>query len=311
MLREINSVTSEIDAENRDIQSKIEELQSERSDIKSSIREIRSNKDEIETVENQLDSLRADLVRSESRLEDVTDEKESIKNELDDLEQEAIEKAEDTTNQLRALEREKTELEIDIQNAKETVESNQSEITNLKADVHEIENLSAKKEAVNDQLKELRGKVQSIESSIVERFNNQMEEVIDALSYEGIERVWIKKRDVEVREGRRKVQKTVFDLNIVREVDGKVTNDVVSNLSESEREVTGLVLALAGYLVHDVGDVFPIIMMDSVEMIDATRLENLLEYMEEYVEFLIVATLPEDSDVMDVGTVIEKESVEI
>jgi hypothetical protein len=44
----------------------------------------------------------------------------------------------------------------------------------------------------------------------------------------------------------------MFDLHVIRSTgEGTTYEDSISHLSESEREVTGLVFALAGYLVHD------------------------------------------------------------
>jgi len=53
-------------------------------------------------------------------------------------------------------------------------------------------------------------------------------------------RIWLKCREMEVREGRQKVTKRIFDLHVVRQTNSGATyEDTVANLSESEREVTG------------------------------------------------------------------------
>lgn len=67
------------------------------------------------------------------------------------------------------------------------------------------------------------------------------------------------------------------------------------HLSESEREVTGLTFALAGYLVHDVHETVPFMLLDSLEAIDSNRLADLVTHFSEYVQFLVVALLPEDA----------------
>jgi len=73
----------------------------------------------------------------------------------------------------------------------------------------------------------------------------------------------------------------------------------VEHLSESEREVTGLVFALSGYLAHEVYETVPIVLLDSVEAIDSDRIAALVEYLEEYCEYLLVALLPEDAAALD------------
>jgi len=77
-----------------------------------------------------------------------------------------------------------------------------------------------------------------------------------------------------------------------------VYEDTVSHLSESEREVTGLVFALAGYLVHDVYEAVPFMLLDSLEAIDAERIAALVEYFADYVPYLVVALLPEDAQAL-------------
>jgi len=62
----------------------------------------------------------------------------------------------------------------------------------------------------------------------------------------------LERRETQIREGRRKVTKSVFGLHVIRSTDSGTTyEDTIAYLSESEREVTGLVFALAGYLAHD------------------------------------------------------------
>jgi uncharacterized protein YhaN len=78
-----------------------------------------------------------------------------------------------------------------------------------------------------------------------------------------------------------------------------VYEDTVDHLSESEREVTGLIVALAGYVAHDVYETVPMILLDSVEAIDASRIARLVKYIAETVPYLIVALLPEDAAALD------------
>jgi hypothetical protein len=88
----------------------------------------------------------------------------------------------------------------------------------------------------------------------------------------------------------------VFDFHIIRQTDSGMTfEDRVENLSESERKVTGLILALAGYLAHEVYETVPFMLLDSIEAIDSDRIVTLVEYFEEYTEYFVVALLPEDA----------------
>jgi len=115
-------------------------------------------------------------------------------------------------------------------------------------------------------------------------------------SVENLARIWIERRETEVRDGRRTVTRTRFELHIVRTAaDGTAYEDTIEHLSESEREVTGLVFALAGYLVHDVDETVPFIILDSLEAIDSNRIARVVEYFGDQAPYLVAALLPEDA----------------
>lgn len=73
----------------------------------------------------------------------------------------------------------------------------------------------------------------------------------------------------------------------------------MDHLSESERELVGLVFALAGYLVHKVYEQVPFMLLDSVEAFDSERLSTLIDYLADYADYLVVALLPGDAAVLD------------
>ncbi|MFD1686523.1 chromosome segregation protein SMC, partial [Halobellus litoreus] len=81
--------------------------------------------------------------------------------------------------------------------------------------------------------------------------------------------------------------------------NGAAYEDTIEHLSESEREVTGLIFALAGYLVHDLHETVPFMLLDSLEAIDSDRIADLVEYFADYADFLVVALLPEDAQALD------------
>jgi hypothetical protein len=70
---------------------------------------------------------------------------------------------------------------------------------------------------------------------------------------------------------------------------GAADEDTVAHLSETEREVTGLVFALAGYLVHTIYDTVPVMLLDSLEASDADRIAALVEYIANRAGYFVVA----------------------
>lgn len=80
---------------------------------------------------------------------------------------------------------------------------------------------------------------------------------------------------------------------------GTSYEDTVDHLSESEREVTGLVFALAGYFTHNVHESVPFILLDSLESIDAQRIAKLIDFLKKDSQYPLVVLLPEDADHLD------------
>jgi len=141
-----------------------------------------------------------------------------------------------------------------------------------------------------------RTRIEQLETAAVEAFNDQMDELLGLLEFRNIERIWLERRQADGGVGDRAVTKPTFELHVVRSTaEGRSYEDTVSHLSESEREVTGLVFALAGYLAHDVHERLPVLVLDSLEAIDSDRIARLVDYVGEYADHVVVALLPEDA----------------
>lgn len=76
-------------------------------------------------------------------------------------------------------------------------------------------------------------------------------------------------------------------------------HDMTEHISESEREVIGVIFALTGYIVHDVCETAPFVLLDSIEAIDSDRIASLIEYLAEYTRYLVVALQNDDVDALD------------
>jgi hypothetical protein len=142
--------------------------------------------------------------------------------------------------------------------------------------------------------------MENIEQQAIDEFNKHMKSVLNLLENENIERIWLEQTETEVQEGRRTVTKSVFDLHVVRQTNSGTTyKDSIGHLSESEREVTGLIFALARYLAHDVYETLPFMLLDSLEAIDSERITTLVGSFRAYTDYLIAALLPENARILD------------
>ncbi|WP_434521122.1 archaea-specific SMC-related protein [Halorubrum sp. AS12] len=275
--------------ERNEVRAEIEKL----TDRQSSLREAQR---EVERAEEQLDDVEAEIESTESRIADLEERIESKQAEIEELE--AAAESVDVDGYDEALERhrEANGIELRIERLEDEIDEIDDEIADREEAIERREDLRAEREELADRLTELRTRVDRIEENAVEEFNEHMETVLDILAYENLDRIWIERRETEVREGRRKVTRTKFDLHIVRSSpDGTAYEDTVDHLSESEREVTGLVFALAGYLVHDVYETVPFVLLDSLEAIDSDRIARVVDYFRTHADYLVAALLPEDA----------------
>ena len=275
--------------ERNEIRAEIQEL----TDKQSAIREAQR---EIERAEERLDAVETEIESTESRIADLEDRIESKREAIEEREAKVESIDVDGYDEALELHREANGIELRIERIEDEIDAIDAEIEERESAIERREELQADREALTDRLTELRTRVDRIEENAVEEFNDHMGTVLDILEYENLDRIWIERRETEVREGRRKVTRTQFDLHIVRSSpDGTAYEDTVDHLSESEREVTGLVFALAGYLVHDVHETVPFVLLDSLEAIDSDRIARVVDYFRTHADYLVAALLPEDA----------------
>ncbi|WP_435346474.1 archaea-specific SMC-related protein [Haloarchaeobius sp. HRN-SO-5] len=280
---------------------------SERQSVKRDIEETKEQVSEYEQTRGELDDINArlseidvEIERKRDRIEDLEDRREELRESVTELEAEVEQKETTDYSELLSLHKDANEAEFELEQKEDELETVESEIAEIESLLDERSEYEERREQITEQLEELRNRIDRLEQEAVEAFNTHMEQVLDILEYENIERIWIERTEQRVREGRQKVDRQRFDLHIIRTTDdGQTYEDTVDHLSESEREVTGLVFALAGYLVHDVYESVPVMLMDSLEAIDSERISRLLDYLGGHADFLVVALLPEDANAIE------------
>ena len=290
-----------------DTLDRLRDLRSEKLDERS---EVRSEIDELTERRSSIRERRSKRERTERRLREVTSDLETARERVSELETEiadqrsTVEEYESTAEEIEIdnhdealeLHREINEIELRIDRLESQLADIEDEVAEREAAIETRDEVAAERDKISDRLADLRTRVDRIEEEAVDEFNEHMSTVLDILAYDNLDRIWIERRETDVREGRRKVTRTRFDLHVVRSTtDGSAYEDRIDHLSESEREVTGLVFALAGYLVHDVAETVPFILLDSLEAIDSDRIARVVGYFRDHTEYLITALLPEDA----------------
>jgi len=272
-----------------DIESDLDELKRER-------RERSKRRQRRETVERKLEEVADEIDRREETLAAKRAERERLTESIDSLETEIDELELDHVDDILALHRDANQLEFDL----EQLESEYDDVTDRIGEIEDRlateDDLRARRAEIQDRLEDLRTRIAQLEREAVDAFNTHMDEVLQILEYENLNRIWIE-RKASAGADSRVGERAEFELHVVRSTaTGATYEDTIDHLSESEREVTGIVFALAGYLVHDVYETVPFMLLDSMEAIDSERLADLVEYVASYPEFLVVALLPGDAE---------------
>ncbi|WP_124179216.1 archaea-specific SMC-related protein [Natrarchaeobius halalkaliphilus] len=276
-------------------------MQDELDDIEDTIQEHRRAIDRIERAEQSIDDTNAEI-------EQLREDRDAVVAEIDRLtsEQSSADlgsNIDETTKRYNAVRDELRNLRVEIDRTESELVDVTEKIDAIEDRVAAQNRLEEEREAIVERLEELRTKVEQTEMELVEQFNENIDMVLDLLEYKNIERIWIERTGASDQSVRSAENETTFDIHIVRKDADGVYECQLQHLSESERNVTGLIVALTGYLVHDVATHCPVILLDSVEMIDANRIAALVSFLSEQTEYLIAALLPEDT-----ATVIESET---
>jgi DNA repair exonuclease SbcCD ATPase subunit len=288
----LRSVRRDLLDERSEVQEQLDELQMEHDRLEEQRKQQRE-------LERRKSELAAEIDDREEQLAALREEREGLRETVERLEAAVDDLPEQDYSEVVALHKEANQLEIGLQRLEDERDEISDRIEEIEAELTDYEDLEAAKATVEDQLADLRTKVEQIEQEAVDQFNEHMEAILSLLEYDNLDRIWIERLQREVKEGRRKAIKSVFELHVVRQTDsGTAYEDTVDHLSESEREVTGFVFALAGYLAHEVYETVPFMLLDSLEAIDSERIATLVEYLTDYSDYLVVALLPEDASAL-------------
>jgi len=274
----------------------VQEIESDLDDLEAEKRSLESEGREREQLERKRERTADQMSEAKSTIEDLEAEKQSLEQSIEDLEAEVRELESAEYEAVLERHREANQLEFEVEQIETDIADVVDEIDSIEERLDERSDIEAEREEIQSELTDLRTRIGRLESVAVESFNQNMETLLALLEYENVDRIWIERVEQEVRDGRRKVEKTAFELHVVRSSEsGSAYEDTIETLSESEREVTGLVFGLAGYLTHEVYEECPFMLLDSLEAIDTGRIADLVEYFAEKVPYLVVALLPEDA----------------
>ena len=267
----IGELISEEKARKKEYRPELEEIEEEIESAEKARRE-RSR------LEERVQSLRSKQESRSDSLEEKREQLADVEEKLATLDEEIREEKEDRADDQSEVSQRIEETRVDVETKRREIQRLESRISELRDRQDERSSVRDELETVNDEIQELTNRIENLETDLRTTFNDAMEELLDVLDFESVERMWLSGD---------------FEIVVAREVDGTVREDSVENLAESERGMIGLVLGLAGYMAYDVEEVAPVLILDSLGEFDAERTNRLIEYFSEHTEYLFAAVHPE------------------
>jgi len=256
--------------------------------------ELQETRNQYNELEAQLSELEEKIQQRESAVERLRSQRAELEERVESVEANVADLKQDRQSEVLQLQEEVSELAFERRRTNEQLDGIETEIDSLENRSGDRDTLETEREELSEELTDLRTRVDRLETEAVEAFNTHMAEILEALAYDNIERIWLDQSQRELEAGSQSLTERVFELHLVRSTDdGTVYEDRFDHLSESERELVGLVVALAGYLAHDADEQVPFMLLDSLEMVDGQRLVELADYLKEYVPYLIMVLLPD------------------
>jgi predicted RNase H-like nuclease (RuvC/YqgF family) len=275
------------------------------SDIAERQDELRSQRQHVEELGDERDNLQSDirqlehrLTETKQRIEELEDARDETRSEVDELQERVEELQQRRSNELETLYDEIAEL----QGARVDVEANLERIDNQIAE-HEstigVEtDLRDELADIESSIEEQREHITQLETRVQDAATTHMTELVERLDYAGLAGIHLEREPTEHPVGLSEFRLVVKR----RQQDGTVVDeDDLGTLSESERSLVGLVVALAGYVAHDVADEVPFLLLDSLEAFDTDRIDRLLDYVRDAVDvtYIVTALLSGDADAVD------------
>lgn len=262
-------------------QTSITNFEKEKANISKKLDELIQKKTEITTTISLIKSKEAAINNENSNI--------GIMNQ-------AIEKMEDDTEKLNAeikklsksINNKVVNVTIDIAKTTESIGQKKTAIENLNDEIKSydavIRGIDNKKLSVAEMKKDVENtmaELHKIELKIQEQFNQIIPNVYSILGFgSNISRISLEQNYDLV------VSRTTDKDSIYRDMDS------IKTLSKSELEVIGIAVMISGYIVNNLKEYFPYILLDELTFLDNKRLKSLMDYMEKIAVSIILTKLP-------------------
>ena len=263
--RDRSAVEKRLEAMNEqlsELRSRRNTLESRREKLEAKRQEKLDAKRQHEEIERQLSDLKAKRADRERSLASTHERIEELERTVESLSESVAE----TTEKLTELESEIRYTETELEECRDSLETKQK-LADRQSHLEE------RYEDLTDEIVELRTEKEQRKRMVREEFEQAVDETIDRFET-GFETARLTDN---------------FELVVARE--GREAN--LHALSEGERELLGVLVALAGYEAFEVSSDVPIFLLDGLGALSESNLKKLVEYVADRTERLLFTGYPE------------------
>jgi DNA repair exonuclease SbcCD ATPase subunit len=259
----------EIEEQLAALDDRIGDFRSKAAESRERVEELESKRDEITTARrreteltDRIGELQSRIAETEGSLDTARDRRDDLESHIEDLE-EAVDTTEDRL----------TDLESEIKYT-------EAELADARDDLEEAERVAAQQdgledeyESLTDEITDLRTRKDEIKQRTRDAFSTALADLLEEFDA-GFETARLT---------------SAFDLVVARE--GREAQ--LDALSEGERELLGIVAALAGHEAFDVGERVPVMLLDELGGLASENLQILVGYLAGRTEYLVLTAFPE------------------
>jgi len=258
-----------IEAHLDELDERISTLRAEAAEYRERVDELEAKRDEIRRTRRRETDLKDRIGELESRLAEAEENLDSAREERDELEI----RIDELAKEVDTTEDRVTDLESDIKYTEIELEEAREELETMESRAEKRSLLEDEYESVTEEITELRNRKDEVKRRTREAFSSALDDLLERFET-GFETARLT---------------STFDLVVAR--DGREAQ--LDALSEGERELLGIVVALAGHEAFEVSDRVPVMLLDGLGGLASDNLRLLVDYLEERAPYLVLTAYPE------------------
>jgi len=265
-----DATRDDIQAQLTALDDRIADLRSQAAETRDRVEDLEARRDEIKQARRKETDLTDRIGDLESRLAETEESLETARDRRDELE-----------SRIADLEAEVDSTEDRVTDLESEIKYTEAELTDAREELEETETLAEQREmleneydSLTDEITDLRTRKEDVKQRTREAFSSALADLLEQFDT-GFETARLT---------------STFDLVVARE--GREAQ--LDALSEGERELLGIVAALAGYEAFEVSQRVPVMLLDGLGGLATDNLQILVEYLAARTEYLVLTAYPEN-----------------